>query len=428
VQWILFIYFVLSGVTWVAGETGQGVLGRLALPDLFMMGVAFILIAAPGIHVRLSRLGLAGVVMLLAFAPGVLLAPDLGASLLEYAVYAYALFGFLVVYSLVARLPVEGRLETMVWWCRAGAVLAVVGLYDLMAVTLGLPTVASLAGQSLPSTGGFVGTFRNTGQAGAFLVTVLAVALPLSTAIDNPRRKNELTVIVAVLVLALVLSVKRAALLALLVGGILFLLRGVRRRELGRTVAVGAVSVMLLVPAYRWLSAASEAFRWRITHKLSSGAGETVSRFAESNILVAREAFTAEPLFGVGLGTISADGTVYELHSTYLNVLASAGIVGFLAYAFLIFSLFQGVSHPRNGDPRVKRFARMFVPMLLGLMLSYGYTNHLRKREFWITAALATALMGPEAGRRARRAAEDEHPWEEPAPREPALAAEGVAG
>lgn len=430
-QWILFIYFVLAGVTWVAGQTGQGVMGRLALPDLFMLLLGFVLLAAPGLHVRLSRLGLAGVLMLLSFAPGVLLAPDLGTSLLELAVYAFALFGFLVLYSLVARLPVEGRIESMIWWCRAGALLAVVGVYDLVASTLGAPTIAGLAGQELPVTGGLVGTFRNTGQAGAFLVTVLAVSLPLSTVVTEQRRKNELTLISALLVLALVLSVKRAALLALAVGGLLFLIRGVRRRELGRTVAIGAVSVLLLVPAYRWFSEASAAFRWRIQYKLSSNASETVTRFAESNIVEARKAFTAEPIFGVGLGSISASGENYELHSTYLNVLASAGIVGFLAYAFLILTLFKSASRPRNDDPRAPRFARLFIPMLVGLMISYGYTNHLRKREFWITAALTTALMAPEVGRRGRRdpsmpVREEPQPYEyEPEPAVPAAAGSG---
>lgn len=427
-QWILFTYFVLSGVTWVAGQTGQGVLGRLALPDLFMLLLGFILLAAPGLHVRVSRLGVAGVVMLLAFAPGVLLAPDLGTSLLESAVYAFALFGFLVVYSLVARLPVEERIRVMVLWCRAGALLAVVGVYDLVASTLGAPTIAGLAGQTLPATGGLVGTFRNTGQAGAFLVTVLAVSLPLSTVVKEHRLKNELTLISALLVLALVLSVKRAALLALVVGGVLFLVRGVRRREMGRTLAIGAVSVLLLVPAYRWFSEASAAFRWRIQYKLSANAGETVSRFAESNIVLAREAFMAEPIFGVGLGTISASGENYELHSTYLNIVASTGLVGLLAYAFMIYTLFRSVSRPRNDDPRAPRFARLFVPMLVGLMMSYGYTNHLRKREFWITAALTTALMAPEVGRR-RRTPQEEPAWEEPRryEPEPELAAPGAA-
>jgi O-antigen ligase len=430
VRWILFAYFLLSGVTWVAGQAGQGVTGRLALPDVFLLVVAFAMLATQRTALRVSRVGVAVLLMLMAFTPGVLLAPHLMDSVLEWAVYSYAAFAFFVIYNLVARLPVERRLEVLVWWSRAGAVLAVIGIYDLAAITTGLPSVAGMMGQKVQLSGGLVGTFRNTGQAGSFLVTVLAVALPVSTVIEDRRRKTELTVIIAILVLALVLSVKRAALLALVIGGTLFLVRGLQRRQAGRTLAIVAVSVLLGVPAYRWFSEASAAFRWRISNKLSTDAGETVTRFAESNFAVTREAFSAEPVFGVGLGTITAGGTEYELHSTYLNVLASTGLVGSLGYLVFIGMLFRALYRPLNRDPRTRRFARMFLPMLLGLMASYGYTNHLRKREFWITAALATALMAPEVVRRGRGAlgAPPGHEPAEPPVREPELAGAGPPG
>jgi hypothetical protein len=429
VRWILFVYFVLSGVTWVAGQAGRGVAGRLALPDLFLPVLVIGLIATQRTALRLPRLGVAAMFMLLSFAPGVMLAPQLPAALLEWAIYIYATLGFFIIYNLVVRMPLERRIETMVWWSRAAALLAAVGIYDFVALTVGIPRVSDLLGRSMRASSGLVGTFRNTGQAGSFFVTALAVALPLGTILHDRRRKNELTIISGILVLALVLSVKRAALLALLVGGTLFILRGLRRREAGRTLAVVAVSVLLLVPTYRWFTTASAAFRWRISNKLSSGATETVSRFAASNFEATREAFTAQPVVGVGLGTIAASGEEFEIHSTFLNVIASGGMVGIVGYIVMVLALFRTVGRPLNDDPRSRRFAKMFLPMLLGLIISYGYTNHLRKREFWITAALVAGLLAPEVVRRGRPAPVYRDPGEDPfpAPR-PALAGAGPPG
>lgn len=401
-RWFLFVYFVLSGVTWVAGSAGQGVAGRVALPDVFLPVLAVLLVVTQQREpLRFPPLAVAAVGMLLSFAPGMLLAPYLTDSLLEWAIYGYALFGFLVIYNLVVRQPVDARVDAMVWWCRAGTVIALVGIYDLFAVTTGLPRIAGMLGQDLRAQGGLVGTFRNTGQAGSFIGTVVAVALPLSFVAGDRKRKLELTILTAILVLALVLTVKRAALLGLAVGGVLFLMRGMRRRQAGRTLATIAVSALLLVPAYQFMSNASAAFRWRIMSKMTSRASEGFTDFAATNVETTRAAFLAEPVFGVGVGTIAAGGENFEIHSTYLNVLASAGIVGVLGYMVLVWALFRTITRPRNDDPRTLPFARLFLPMMLGLMISYGYTNHLRKREFWITTALVAAFMAPVAVRRA---------------------------
>lgn len=287
----------------------------------------------------------------------------------------------------------------MVWWGRAGLILALVGIYDLVAATTGLPGIAASLGQAPRAQGGLVGTFRNTGQAGSFLVTVLAVMLPLHGIVTGRRRRIEVAVIVAVLVVALVLSVKRAALVALLVGLALFLARGIFRRDFARTARMLLLSAAVLAPVVAWFMASSDTFNSRVSRKLTVGASESISRFAESNFAVASRLFMENPLIGAGMGSRQVGGS-YEIHSTYLSVPASLGLIGCLAYLWLVLELFMGTTRARNPDPRAHRFARMFLPMLIGLMVSYAYTNHLRKREFWITAALVTALMSPEVVRR----------------------------
>lgn len=405
-KWLLFVYFVLSGVTWVAGEAGEGVTGRVALPDLFMLLLAAYLLVTQRRALRAPRLALATLALLVAAGPGIMLSDKPTTSLLEWIVHGYSLFGFLVLYNLLMRLDFEGRVEMLTWWARAGVLLALVGIYDLVAATIGLPGIAASLGQAPAAQGGLVGTFRNTGQAGSFLVTVLAVALPLHGIVSGRRRRMEVAVIVAVLILGLVLSVKRAALAALLVGIVIFMARGVLRRDFARTARVLLLAAMLLVPTFGWFMVSSDSFRYRIVRKLTGNATQSVSNFAESNVAVAQRQFAENPFTGAGLGSITDVGGGFEIHSTYLNVPASMGLLGVIAYLWLVWELFRGTTRARNPDPRARRFAAMFLPMLLGLMVSYAYTNHLRKREFWITAAVVTALLSPELARRRPEALE----------------------
>jgi O-antigen ligase len=120
--------------------------------------------------------------------------------------------------------------------------------------------------------------------------------------------------------------------------------------------------------------------------------------FTGENVDATTRAVVEHPLTGVGLGGVAGVYTAkYEIHSTYLSVAASGGLLGILAYAWFVYVLFRSCTRPRNADPRARVFARATLPLMLGLMLAYAYTYHLRKREFWVAAALAAAVMAPVA-------------------------------
>jgi hypothetical protein len=99
------------------------------------------------------------------------------------------------------------------------------------------------------------------------------------------------------------------------------------------------------------------------------------------------------PLSGYGLGEYYWESTrkEHEIHSTYLSILAQLGLLGASCYAFYIFILVRSVLLAAGRHSKEALFAFYFSPFLFGLMLSWGYTYHLRKREFWIAFALLTA-------------------------------------
>jgi O-antigen ligase len=397
-KWLLFVYFCLSGVTWVAGKAGAGISGRVALPDVTMLVLILVLLLRNGGSLYLPRLVLAGGVLMLAFGPGILVSQDPSSSLVEWMVHVFGLLGFFVIYNFAARGNLDQRLDVLTLWVRGGVVLAFIGFYDLAAATIGLPGLAASLGQAPTAQGGLVGTFRNTGQAGTFFVTVLTTAIPLYR-VSTGRRRQEMVIWSAVLVLATVLTVKRSALVALVLGMFLLLLSERSWRGRMRTLAVSGAAVAIVVPAFLWLQAASPQFRWRLESKITSSvAADRLTTFADQNVEATLNAFMERPITGVGAGGVAGIYTAkYEIHSTYLSVLTSAGVLGALAYVWFMVVLFRSCTRPRNGDPRARAFARATFPLMLALMAMYAYTYHLRKREFWVVSALSAAVMAPVA-------------------------------
>jgi O-antigen ligase len=148
-----------------------------------------------------------------------------------------------------------------------------------------------------------------------------------------------------------------------------------------------------------WMLQNSAAYRGRIDRKI--GNVGLVADFARENIEAGLRAFTTHPLVGAGVGGIAGVYSErYEVHSTYLGVPAQTGIVGTLAYLWFMIVFLRSCTRTRNDDGRAWLMGRLYLPLLLGLCVSFGYTYHLRKREFWITAAIASAVMAPAAAGR----------------------------
>src|SRR5262249_5389247 len=149
-----------------------------------------------------------------------------------------------------SALGYEERLNLARWWLRMGAVLALVGLWDFFAPHFGLPALATYLGlwegfsaQGGAVTGGVTSTFRNTGQAGSFFQVVLSFGLALQPILSR-RYKREAVCSCLLLAVAMIFTVKRAAIIGTGLGFLLLLLahgfRGLGKRLIFMGV-VGAI-------------------------------------------------------------------------------------------------------------------------------------------------------------------------------------------
>lgn len=393
---LLILYFIGSGITWVSGEAGQGISGRIAIADIVMLAMMGLMFFTRPHWIRVSKLGRAAIVMVLSFSLGIINSQAVQSSIVEWLVHMFSVAGFIVIYSVIVRQPTEERLAIATWWIRAASLVAVIGIADFIGPLIGVPSPLTLVGAAPNVRGGLVSTFRNTGQAGTFFAVACVTAIPLQRAAGHKSRRMELGIHTLILVLSVLLTVKRAAILGLAVGFALLILTDRGLRERIRSSVKIVLALLIAVSAAFWVHDTSAGFQSRFQRKLAPEAAANVEEFAAENIVAAAKAFADHPISGVGLGGVAGVYTPkYEIHSTYLSVPASTGIVGTLGYLLFLVVLFQSVKNPRTGDPKMQVFGRVFRPLLIGLLVSFGYTYHIRKREFWITAAVASSLMAP---------------------------------
>lgn len=400
-----FLFFLTAGVTWVAGEAGQGVEGRVASADIVgLVLIGFWIVV--GLTDRKLSLKVpieyrAYLPLLFVYALGVLFAMYPVRGILELVIHVFIFVVSLVLYNLYRRLPIDEAvplaLSSILW---AGWLLAMVGIVDFFIWPSLLPGVSN----------GLTGTFRNTGQAGAFFGMYLAVLIPgLLSGLISRTRFNMF--MLGTIVFALVFTSKRAAIIGLAVGllvlGVnLMLSTSKRDKRLGITMlVVTALVAPLAYFAFLWGLENIEGMAWRFQKKFNQNTAEDFQEgFLAENLSAAYAAFSTSPLLGVGLGNVAGIITEkYEIHSTYLAMVGNGGILGALAYL-----CFMGVhgwqALKQRGDNMYARYLHYYVPMLVGLAAAWGYTYHLRKREFWILFFIVSLVI--YGARQARNAAE----------------------
>ena len=82
----------------------------------------------------------------------------------------------------------------------------------------------------------------------------------------------------------------------------------------------------------------------------------------------------------------------YEIHSTYMAVLSASGLVGFFIYIVYMFNILKKV-FAKYRVAEVSDFLFNLGVLYIGLMISWSYTYHLRKREFWILLIIILLVM-----------------------------------
>jgi O-antigen ligase len=186
-----------------------------------------------------------------------------------------------------------------------------------------------------------------------------------------------------------VATVKLAAWVGLGVG-LLLCIAGLFKKQVVAGVVFGGLVLGFLAVGGWLLIEYWPGFDEWLLYKLAtrSGSFDDPDSFLASNWSSAIVAFQDSPFFGTGLGAFSGTYSSFEVHSTYLKVLGEAGLTGAIMYAAFMWSfwrtLIEGASKPSPYGAYLK-LAKFFM---IGCMLSWTYTYHLRKREFWIMAAI----------------------------------------
>lgn len=380
---LTFLFMLSSGITWTASANRGGLSGRLTIADA--VGLAIVLLALITCFARrrlfVPREFRAYLPHLIILLIGAAFAYSVGRALTEVVVHLFIFVVAIALINIQARSWSEATLESllgMLLW--SGGILAVIGLAGFLLFPSLMPGTDT----------GLVGTFRNTGQAGAFFGVYLALIVPgfLSGAIRPTKVNGLLLVLIA---LALLFTVKRAALVGAIVGlavlACRMMLSNSRRdkRYGAAALMVIVLGIPLLLFAFTWVSDAVPGFAWRFGRKVNASTVDDFTQgFFAENLEAAMAAFSQSPIIGVGLGNVGGIITdQFEIHSTYLSVLGNSGLAGVATYIVFMGTLVRSGLQV-NRDAQSGRFLAYFMPMLVGLMVSWSYTYHLRKREFWI--------------------------------------------
>ena len=316
-----------------------------------------------------------------------------------------AILGYLVMYCLVSDqflTDEEGFRKVLDFWMLAGAVVAVIGLYECLAVVAHLPRINVYRDPYR-----VIATFRRPPQLGVYALSTFFVAVAYSMLPDMSARKRMLLRLLAAAMVVLIFFSSRRSAMASLAAG-MFLMIIFNAGQLRRACVLGLLFATAIYGAQYLIGSdpdLNEFFGERI--KVLYSPEEIASKsFLKDNLNDALTAFDNHPYLGVGYGHFalseySSNGN--EVHSTPLRVVAECGVVGSLVYGFLTLAfLYLGWRNIGQAQgTRWSAFTRVFFPGLLALQVSYMYNRALRDRTYWLIIALVVAMSRILADRRA---------------------------
>jgi len=166
-------------------------------------------------------------------------------------------------------------------------------------------------------------------------------------------------------------------------------LQGQRRSWIvGGSLLVGAMLV-------NWISHSSfRVIRRSLTGISAVFTGQVTDAFRYHNWHLALDLFAQHILKGYGIANIAVDYG-YEIHNTYLAVLADMGILGTLAFIFLVLYVTYLAWENVRWARVVPEWRGMAQGLLLGLLGELLFaTQHLiyRERHLWVWFAFVVAL------------------------------------
>ena len=269
-------------------------------------------------------------------------------------------------------------------------IASILGFYDLVASMSGLPRLFPGRANAELMAG-----FRNAGQAGAYFMVFLALLIPLRVSPLKKKlsKKNVFKLDIAIFlgIIFLFASGKIAAYIGFSVGIVLYVLQS---RNIYSIIFVAILGYSLFYTFNNLNNIAPDLYK-RLNAKIETRIiqnvnGTSKDKFIEKNFGKAFEAFLDHPFFGTGLGGFQGHYHQNEVHSTYVKMIGETGVLGVLFYLVFILtfiSLFYRPKKTVKNNPYYTYLLKM-RPFIVGCLVSWGYTYHLRKREFWIMVAI----------------------------------------
>lgn len=266
---------------------------------------------------------------------------------------------------------------------------AAVGLYDYLALLVGLPRIFPQR-----ASGEILSGFRNAGQAGAYFLVIVTILYPLrfSSLYDKLSIKNKrlLNLSLFASLLFLALSGKIAAYIGVFVG---FLGYAILKRNTRTIVSLSVLAVLLVVlfmnlktVAPKMYDRIAYKYETRVSEKLRGDIGE--GDFLVNNLGKAIDAFVERPFTGSGLGAFVGPYGTHEVHSTYFKMFGETGLLGVTGYIVFVFFLIRLIRKRVSFGNEYSSYLRSMLPFIIGCFISWAYTYHLRKREFWLLLAV----------------------------------------
>lgn len=380
------ILFILTCfITQSLGDEYSRILYRITPPDIFgALAIGFYVMS---LHwFRFSRYWYIGAFIISLFIGGVF-GLNVTQSLIEVLIILFLFLLFMIILEHFGS--TDGAKQLIYYFAWSGIFASLLGVYDFGAGMVGWPRIfpARTLGEVLSG-------FRNAGQAGAYALILLSILIPVrSSGIFDQFNKKQRLIITISTVLSLCflfLTGKIMAHIGFVVGLAGFFILQRNRRALFLTVIAG-VSFLLL---YNNLDTIAPEIADRIEGKYNTRlvvAGGMESGFIRENLETAIQAFHDHPLTGSGIGAFAGIYSYYEVHSTYFKLIGEAGILGVLGYLVFMLNLLTKFKHRSQEDPW-QEFVYYLVPFFFGCLVSWAYTYHMRKREFWVMMAIVTIV------------------------------------
>ena len=389
VVFFISLFILFSSYSHTIFPLRTNIIGRLTHSDIF--GILSLLFSILFIQkLRFTKLSLAWFFLVFTFSIGLLVTKNQVNTIEE--LLALILLGLIfVVYS--THFVTEKLFKTVVMLIALTTlIVSMIGINDIFSPQTGLPRIINLGSDRRIASG----TFRNGGQAGAYLmITIVILFTSLTSKVNLIFTKRDKLIILISLILGVayfLINVKIAAYIGLGFGILFYFLF---RRKIKTMIPIALFSICiylifsyLVLTEHRTVNRFNAKYRTRIVANLTDE--ETPQKeWMYDNYTRAINTFFDSPLLGSGIGGFQNIYDEQEVHSTYLKLLGETGLIGVLGYIvfiyyFLILFRTKGFS---KGNP-YRDFISNLVPFLFGFFISWGYTYHLRKRFYWLLVFL----------------------------------------